>query len=315
MGDGGAERIVRNVLHNAVFTYDKETYKVIQNEKPQPETKTDFYVVAENVKNIHHKIFKISYKKPSYTFMENKIKPDRLKAIFGKDCISIIQDQIMQKNRIKENKFWKKKNPDTHLSDSFKNFPLVQQRTHKIMLGWRYEIEQRDMAGTRTLTAKIEQDIARHVFWCEDCIGTRRDGLINGVRASDSGIPDYILVRDPEDIKTAQDVFSNICDIREYAKQHSEMRATFMSQYYRWHMRKKKLVTEGKSRTFAVWVKWQIINGKIDGKVILDKPLQKTSGQVLDNLETCMKMVNIDPNSKTCIDELVGNLTPSTLIG
>ena len=56
--------------------------------------------------------------------------------------------------------------------------------------------------------------------------------MVNGNIIPDSGIPNYILIRDPEKIQSADDVFSHMEDIREYAKRHKELRADFMSQYY-----------------------------------------------------------------------------------
>ena len=54
--------------------------------------------------------------------------------------------------------------------------------------------------------------------------------MVDGNIIPDSGIPNYILIRDPKKIQSADDVFSHMEDIQEYAK-HKELRADFMSQY------------------------------------------------------------------------------------
>ena len=101
MADNNAESSVRKILDHSEFVYKNNKYKIIQNEKPSGETKTDFYIVAVNLKNNVKKTFTISYKKPTYTFVENKIQKDRAKIIYGSNWLKILKDQIMQKNSIK----------------------------------------------------------------------------------------------------------------------------------------------------------------------------------------------------------------------
>ena len=74
MADNEAEQTVRGILDHSEFTYRGKRYKIITNEKPYPETKTDFYILAKNLVSGSLKEFKISYKKPSYSFIENKIQ-------------------------------------------------------------------------------------------------------------------------------------------------------------------------------------------------------------------------------------------------
>ena len=144
--------------------------------------------------------------------------------IYGKNWSDILQSQISQRNTIEENIYWKKKTPEVHLADSFNNFPVIDFKKEKIMLGWRYEIEQLDVPGIsrRTHSARIEQDITPQIFWGENCSDNRRDATVNGDSVENSGVPDYILIRDPDEIHSANDVFENIQDIREYAEQHCE---------------------------------------------------------------------------------------------
>ena len=51
--------------------------------------------------------------------------------------------------------------------------------------------------------------------------------------------------------------------------------------------------SEGWSRSFAVWIKWDIVNNRLRGKIILDQPLEKTAENVFDNFCDCLDKINI----------------------
>ena len=313
MADGFAERTIREILDHSEFTYQKRHYKIIQNEKPSPETKTDFYILAEDLKNGTTKEFKISYKKNNFSFVENKIQPHRIKIIYGKNWSHILQEQISQQNTLEENIHWRKKKPEESLQNSFLNFPVINFNLQKILLGSRYEIEQLDKTGNRLHAAKITQNITPQIFWGENCRDNMRDALVDGIITKGCGIPDFILIRNPEDIHNANDAFEHILDIQKYAQEHSEMKASFIAQYYRKSSAGWK--TEGWSRSFAVWIKWSVVNGKIRGQPIFDRPLEITAKQVFETFCECLnKLGIISPCDDTNFDieTLRGHLTDDT---
>ena len=299
MADSGGETKVRKILDNGItFYYGNEQYKIIKNAKPKGETKTDFYLVTINCKNDKEKIFKISYKKPSYTFVENKIKSSRCKEIYGDNWIDIIKKQITERNTVEENKTYFKSEPNQSLCVSLENMPLIQfkEDRYKIMLGWRYEIECINKGcGNRKLSSMIRSDISAQVFWGEGYGDEKKNAHIDNIPVSNSGMPDYILVIEPSDIITAQNVFDNLQDIRTYAKVHSNFRGSFLSQYYK--LEHGKWVTEGHSRSFVVWVKWEVIDKKLKGSIIFDKPLCKTANEVIVELKKCLKELDVDISS------------------
>ena len=312
MGDSEGEKQVKETLGYSEFSYDGARYKITKNEKPRPETKTDFYILAENLDAGGEREFKISYKKPSYVFIENKIKPDRIKAIFGDDWSRILQDQILRKTTPDERRGWKKKKPEESLQESFEGEPLVDFKRKKIALGWRYEIESLDKAGKRTHSGNIEQNIAPQIVWGDGCRDDMRDALVNDVKIINSGIPDFILVAEPDEIQTAQDAFDRIEDIQGFARQHWKMRAAFLKQNYRYSCSTESWVTEGWSRTFAVWIRWQVFDGKLDGRPVFDKPLEKTARDVFCNLSDCLEEMNIRLGDGFDIETLDGRLATRT---
>ena len=94
MADAGAEKHVREIIDNGEFTFENEHYQVIQNSKPSSEKKTDFYVLARKIKDNTEREFKISYKKPDFSFVENKVKPHRIPYIYGENWSEILKAQI-----------------------------------------------------------------------------------------------------------------------------------------------------------------------------------------------------------------------------
>ena len=80
MADDGAEIQIRNVLKKIkTFQLNSSEYEIIQLSKPTVsggggETKTDIYIKAKNKLNNNEEEIKISYKKPNFSFVENKIK-------------------------------------------------------------------------------------------------------------------------------------------------------------------------------------------------------------------------------------------------
>ena len=198
MADAGAEKHVREIIDNGEFTFENKSYKVIQNHKPSRETKTDFYLVARGLDDGKERIFKISYKKPSFSFVENKVKPHRIPFIYGKDWSRILQEQTGS------------------IRDAFNARPLINFKSKKtsITLGWRFEMELNKQSGNRKLSTIVQLGIASQVFWGDSCADEMRDAKVNGKKVPNSGIPDFILIKDDKDIHDIQDVFDDLQDIR-----------------------------------------------------------------------------------------------------
>ena len=184
------------------------------------------------------------------------------------------------------------------------------------MLGWRYEIEQLDApkTGGRNLSTIIQQNISSQVLWGDGCADKMRDALVDGKKITNSGIPDFILIKDPESIKTIQDVFDDLHDIRKYAKKHWKMRAGFIAQNNRWNLQTKTWKTEGFSRSFPVWIKWDVVKQKLRGRRIYDKPLEKSAGDIIENLSSCLEEMGISHDSNFSFEMLRGRVCDDTVI-
>ena len=226
MADDGAEIKIRNVLKKIkTFQLNSSEYEIVQLSKPTVsggggETKTDIYIKAKNKSNNKEEEIKISYKKPSFSFVENKIKLNRAKAIYGNNWSKIIQEQINE------------------IRDNFLAKPLVyfekNGRIEKgsITLGWRYEMEH---SGSRSLGAKIKQDIAAQVWENKGAQTQYKDGIVDGVEIPLSGMPNFCLTIDPENINTPDDIFGNLVSMKELILTHGNITAAFLAQNYRSH--------------------------------------------------------------------------------
>lgn len=291
MADDGAEIKIRNVLKKIkTFQLNSSEYEIVQLSKPTVsggggETKTDIYIRAKNKSNNKEEEIKISYKKPSFSFVENKIKSNRAKAIYGNNWSKIIQEQINE------------------IRDNFLAKPLVyfekNGRIEKgsITLGWRYEMEH---SGSRSLGVKIKQDIAAQVWENKGAQAQYKDGIVDGKEIPLSGMPNFCLTIDPEDINTPDDIFGNLVSMKELILTHGDVTAAFLAQNYRSHKQKQ----EGNRRHLGVWIEWKILNGKLACEYVFDKPLEMESLPRLENLDECLREIGIDLRKNFKIDLL-----------
>ena len=84
-----AEKRLRKIISDSTFTFNGKKYKAGKVYKPQKqgpggETKTDAYFIAKNLVNNTKEEFKISYKKTSFSFIENKLPKKMRLACMGK---------------------------------------------------------------------------------------------------------------------------------------------------------------------------------------------------------------------------------------
>lgn len=310
MADDGGETIVREVIGYNKFRFENEEYVVIQNEKPKPdkeniptrpsavEGKTDFYLLAKKINDGTQREFKISYKKPSFSFVENKVKKHRIPFIYGNDWKKILQVQAES------------------IQDLFNSECLVNFNKKTIKLGWRYEIEQLDAPGigNRNLSVNITQNISPQVLWGSECAKGMKNAFVNGKIVNDSGIPNYILIKDTSNIKTINDVFDDLQEIQQYAKNHQQMRASYIAQNNRWIQSTHRWKTEGKSRGFPVWINWDVKNDFLRGRPIFNEPYEKNSGEIINTLQDCFKELNIPYQDGLNFEMLKNKFSKDTVI-
>ena len=155
-------------------------------------------------------------------------------------------------------------------------------------------------SGSRSLGAKIKQDIAAQVWENKGAQAQYKDGIVDGVEIPLSGMPNFCLTIDPENINTSDDIFGNLVSMKELILTHGDITAAFLAQNYRSHKQKQ----EGNRRHLGVWIKWKILNGKLACEYVFDKPLEMESFPRLENLDECLREIGIDLKKDFKIDLL-----------
>jgi len=281
LADSGAEKEIRKFIEKAKsFEIEHQEFDLIKCGKPSVaggggETKTDIYLLAKSKTDGKSKEIKISYKKPTFSFVENKIRKPRAKAIYGTNWSKIIRSQIYQ---IKKN-FLKK--PLIYFEKEGRNEKGV------ITLGWRYEMEH---DGTRKMGVKIKHDVASQVWKNKNADEKYVHGIIDGKEIQFSGMPNYCLNIDPKNVKNEKDVFKNLVSMDELVKTHGNISAAFLAQNYRTQKQKQ----EGNTRHLAVWIDWKIVQGKLGCAYVFDKPLEMESGKAFENLKDSLAKLGHD---------------------
>lgn len=291
-----SERLIRNLLEqHQVIQYENKSYDLILCAKPTVkggggEPKTDIYVKAKDQQSKDIIEFKISYKKPNYAFVENKITSTRAHELYGKNWSQEVQSQIKK------------------ITEKFLGAPIVffnkkgNVEEGSITLGWRYEIEI--VKHNRALSTVLEHSVATHVLKNRQGSPKYIDCIVNDKKIKNSGIPNYYLDMKFEDIDDAQYVYDHLQPIDGIIESDVAYRAAFLAQNYRSHIRRQ----EGNNRDLAVWINWYVCNGKLECKHIFGEPLEQKSGSALENLKQCICKLGIDPDKDFNIHTLKDKL-------
>ena len=115
----------------------------------------------------------------------------------------------------------------------------------------------------------------------------KRDASVNGRIIENSGMANFMLVDD--DVTDAQSVIDSIVSIEEYVSMHPTVYFACKALNYR--------TFEGKydgNRPLSVFVDWNIVDGKLDGRLVFDAPLVTKGDGVADKLIECLNVLGID---------------------
>jgi len=224
MTDSGTsdEQKIRDVINEEEkFVWNENQFELIFCDKPitkRGEPKTDTFVRAKNLETNVVKDIKISSKKTNFGFTDNHPMKARLYEFYGSECKEILTE--MQEKVFSEN-------PDLQ--------PINFEVEPGFTLGWRNEYLQEN---TRTLGMRLTQNVANKVWWGEGSPKEYLDATVNGEEIENSGMPDWVLIKDGKDIKTTKDIFPNLKDIREFAKIHNLVDCTWQAHNYKMHRKK-----------------------------------------------------------------------------
>lgn len=256
------EHIINIFKKDRLFSYQQKMYEVVKVGKPRPNTsggecKTDVFVRAQEQGTAQNIDLKISVKsRDSQEFQENKMTAERAEAYFGADWEDIIVDATTE---LKE-KFEKR----TLLYASGK-YPT---KPNSMTVGWKFEIASKP----RALSIKIpltEEKIRKYVYKGTNQTKEKKNAVVEGEVIKNSGVADFLLVTEKEDIQSANDVINQMKAIDEIELDDTYM--IFTANNYRTDKDK----ADGK-RSLAVRIEWQCNNHKLVPVFHYDKPLKYT---------------------------------------
>ncbi len=295
-----SEKKLRRIISNQSFTWKGEKYTTEKAYKPEKkgsggECKTDCFVIATRVSDKKERQIKITYKKENASFIENKIRYGRAKTIFGDDWSETIKKQIIQ---------IKKKLQDEPL------FYLEKDRLTKkgsIKLGWRYEME---IHGTRSLGTPIQQNVARYVWENKNGKQEYRNCPVNGKKITNSGVPNFVFIRNAENFNSIDDVFPNLIPISSVIKNGS-ITSAFTAQNYN---AIRDYQGGGNKRDLSVPIDWSIKNGEITAKLNFEQPLEFNSNIKLEKLRVVLKELDIHVGKRFDVNRFYKKLNPKVIV-
>lgn len=264
--------------------YQNKEFLVLLSGKPKTnkggEPKTDCYIKLKDLSNEKIHEYKISCKlKSSNEFQENKVKAERAEEILGPDWENII---IKTSKKI-EHLFKEKElnNPKG----------LKRNKHGHLVLGWKIEIASKK----RTLSAELElneQKIKDYIYKGTNQKEIKKNSYINDIQIKDSGIANYMLITEIEDINNPKDVLDKIVDIDKH--QIDTHYLIFTANTY--SINKPKNKTDG-NRSLAVRIEWELKNDKLYPNIKYDSPLTPPSNSN-DMRKIVDKILEEHPNLK-----------------
>lgn len=282
------ETLIKDLFKTGTcFNLEGQKWTVLECAKPRPsrgECKTDIYLLVKSDKGT--KEIKISIKQDNADFLENKIKYERAKEIFGNDADSILKKSI---NSIKT---------------AFDNQIIVYFKSHKrtkekvIKLGWKFELMNKtngDLSGELILTDKQKEDIYSGINLPID----KKNASVNGRIIENSGVAEYIMVVNQDTDYTLQYCIDNMQPIKQYICGRKIFFACKALNYR---------LTDNKwdgNRPLSVYINWFISNKKLKAELIFNEPLKHTGNEIGDNVKELLSQLNI---TKTNFNNLKNKL-------
>jgi len=257
----------------ASFIYGGCKYTITISGKPKSsagEPKTDVYIEAKSGSG-SVKEFKISYKQPNADFFENKMGAVRAQQIFGDS--------------------WKKNVIDltAKIKDRFLNKKLVYKkrgnRTDKgsITLGWKFEFVDKGN-GELSSNVNLTREQKVEVLTGRKLIESKRNAKVNGKIIVNSGVADFILYGG--NYKDLQSIIDALVPAEEYSGR-VQIYLACKALNYRTFAKK----WDG-DRHLCVYVEWFEDKGKLDYKIVFDKPFVSGSAMA-EKLINSMKALAI----------------------
>lgn len=289
------EKIIQVIQSEGGFTFQGEDFNLITVGKPRSqngsgEPKTDVYVLAESYG--YQKEFKISIKsRSSNEFQENKMSAERAESFFGQNYEEIIEKTTRSIGHIFESQ------PLLFASGKHPTKP------NSVTLGWKLEVADR----VRKLSAPLqlsEKQIRDFVYKGLNLPEIKRNAVVNGEVIESSGVAEYMIYTEIDEIITTSDIFENIKLIDDM--DFKQLYLIFTAN----NLRTKENKTDG-ARPLAVRVEWQVVDGKLASMILYDRPLALTGRDIATNAYKALTAIGKQHPEELSSNDLIN---PSILV-
>lgn len=284
-----------------IFKYKEESFVVDKSGKPtceKGEPKTDIYIRAFSSTG-EKKEFKISYKQSNADFLENKTNAERAEQIFGENWSDIISQATKE------------------IEDYFYHRPIVYKKASGktedgcITLGWKYELLNKK-SGELSAEVLLTDEQTIDVYSGTHLDALKKHAKVNNEIIYNSGIANFLLFKNIDELSTAQDVVDNIIPIEEYVKKE-QPKIYFACKALNY--RTKRIDENGNldpkydgNRPLSVYIEWSRKNDNLHADFVFDKPLENGGDYAFDLLWKALYDMGIkttDDIDEDNIDETV----------
>ena len=305
-----AEKRLRKIISDSTFTFNGKKYKAGKVYKPQKqgsggETKTDAYFIAKNLVNNTKEEFKISYKKTSFSFIENKLPKKNAPSVYGENW----------SNKIKKR--------TTSLMDKFKEEAVFYEKAKplpggrhvypgSIVLGWRHEFEAKKGKNSRKLSYLETEEISDTLWSGKNKKPEYRNGIIKELGSepiTGSGEPNHFLKMKITKTTPVNEIFENLKSLEQVKQEYNIYSAFIGHSYDPLNMKQHG----GSSRDLAVVVDWKEnkITGKLTANLKFENPLETNSNTSRDQIKEIIKDFDLELGANFNIKKFKKVLDPS----
>ena len=258
------------------FTFEGKECTVIECKKPRPssgECKTDVYLRVN--KSDGEREIKISIKQANADFLENKMKYERAKEIFGDSTDEILTKSIASIKPQFESQYLV----------LFQDYKRTEAKT--IKLGWKFELVNKpggDLSGELQLTHEQLMD----VYSGTNLPDSKRNASVGGRIVANSGVANYVLFVDQDSDYTLDECIRGLETVSDYVSTHNKIYFACKALNYR----SSKSKWDG-DRPLSVFVDWSLENGKLKGVLNLNEPLKHKGNEIGNRITSLLQQLGI----------------------
>lgn len=252
-------RVLEIFSPKKLFVHESRTYRVITSGKPTPskgECKTDTFIQLARCDGSVWEI-KISIKdKKNSEFLQNKVSACTAQALLGSNWASIIT------------------NSSCAIKDKFNSAKLIFGRrkgnvkANSITLGWKLEIANKSRSLS-TIISLSNLEIIESIYMGTTQEQSKKDCYVNGIRVPNSGVANYLLETEIDEIDSPSEVISRMKSLDSFNA--PPVFFIFTANNYR----TKEDSADG-PRPLAVYVDWHYKDHQLAHELIFNEPLKYT---------------------------------------